>query len=201
MRDDGGPAWRPEPGVDWVRWLEDQHKDPRWLRLARRHLPPPRWSDDDRVEVVSEAFARLLYVLGRGDRVENPGGWIHQTVVRLCIDCKRRAHVGLDAEADQEAIADPVPGPLPGESLVWDLFVALDDLVSRGIVSDESRVLFRLHYEHGIEEAELARQLGVTRAAICDRLRRVRQRLVDHPRLRGIAVPPVCADEHCGETS
>lgn len=201
MQGHGGPASRPELGLDWAQWLDTQRRNPVWVGLASRHLPSPRWSNDDRVEVVSEAFARLVYVVARGDRVKNPGGWIHQTIVRLCIDCRRRAQSGLEVEADQETIADPAPATFPGDGLAWDLFVALDDLVARGVVSDQSRLLFRLHYEHGVEEAELARQLGVTRASVCDRLRRVRRHLVGHPRLRGLDEHGECTDGHCDGAS
>ena len=96
-------------------------------------------------EIVQEAFIRLHRHL---DGVENPGGFLRVTVVRLCATWHRRAAMESDRLAGLEA---PSPTGNPEIDETWDRL---------GGLRPEQRLVLVLRYYEDLSHQEIARLVG-----------------------------------------
>ncbi len=108
-------------------------------------------------EVVQEAFLRLYR---RFDTVENPGGYLHTTVVRLCLQTRGRAT--MEAARLAEAY-EPGPTGEPTYDTTWE---------SLARVRPERRVVLVLRFYDDLMPVEIARVLGWRTATVRTRLHR-----------------------------
>jgi RNA polymerase sigma factor (sigma-70 family) len=106
-------------------------------------------------EIVQDAFLRLH---GHFDTVENPGGYVRTTVVRLCVNWSKR-----HALETRHAAALDEPGPVgqPEIDETWDVLARL---------SPERRLVLALRYYEDLSNADIARLLGIPVATVRTRI-------------------------------
>jgi RNA polymerase sigma factor (sigma-70 family) len=108
-------------------------------------------------ELVQEAFLRLHQ---RFSDVENPGGYLRVSLVRLCSDTNRRA--AMERERAIRA-ADPVARAAPEIDETWAAVQRL---------RPERRTVLVLRYYEDLPHDEIARLLGCPTVTVRTRVRR-----------------------------
>jgi DNA-directed RNA polymerase specialized sigma24 family protein len=108
-------------------------------------------------EMVQEAFVRLYR---HYEGVENPGGYLRTTLVRLCVQARDRA---LAEVAHAEAAFEPGPTGEPVIDTTWDCLLRL---------RPERRAVLVLRFYHDMTPAEIAEELGWREATVRTRLHR-----------------------------
>jgi RNA polymerase sigma factor (sigma-70 family) len=108
-------------------------------------------------ELVQEAFVRLHVHF---DRVDNPGGFLHTTLVRLCLTWQKRRSLEIERLAT-------LPGPEPtGEPVVDATWEALRR------IQPERRLVLVLRYYEDLSHKDIARLIGCPVATVRSRVRR-----------------------------
>ena len=108
-------------------------------------------------ELVHDGFLRLHQHL---DTVDNPGGFLHTTVVRLCLTWLRRR----DMERDRlQRIPEPPPPDGPEVDELWDALATLDP---------DRRTVLVLRYYADLSHAEIAELVGCPVATVRTRVHR-----------------------------
>jgi len=131
----------------------------------------------DREDVAQEIFIRVFRHLGSYRRGLSFGGWLYRVTVNAAHDYrKRRARVERDEAAWEDGLeaaddgTDPVDD-LRAVELRRALNRALDDLSAR------ERAVFVLKEIEGLDGADVARTLGISRITVRRHLGRARRRL------------------------
>jgi RNA polymerase sigma factor (sigma-70 family) len=108
-------------------------------------------------ELVQEAFLRVFH---RFDTIENPGGYLRTTVVRLCLQTRDRRV--MEAGRLAESFEPPVTGE-PVIDEMWDLLARIDP---------QRRAVLVLRFYNDMTTPELAHVLGWREATVRTRLHR-----------------------------
>jgi RNA polymerase sigma factor (sigma-70 family) len=108
-------------------------------------------------EIGQEGFLRLL---AHFDEVENPGGFLRTTVVRLCLTWKRRAATERSLLARTES---PAPTGEPEIDSTWDALAAL---------RPERRAAIVLRFYEDLSYDEIAMAMGCRTATARTRVHR-----------------------------
>lgn len=144
---------------------------PRLCGLAYRMLGS--WSDAE--DAVQDAWLRLVEADAK-ERVENPGGWLHRVVSRLCLD---RLRERKRVESPEEI---PFPDPLvtpadPEEPLLQADAIGLAFQIALETLSPSERVAFLLHDVFGTPFGEIAGILDRSPEAVRQLASRARRRI------------------------
>ncbi|HPF34486.1 MAG TPA: sigma-70 family RNA polymerase sigma factor [Candidatus Krumholzibacteria bacterium] len=164
------------------RALFDDLHDPVHAYLDRRCDDP-----HDTEDLVSTVFHKMLSNLGTFD----PGrgsviGWVMTMARHALIDHLRRRRDTVDVDRLAEVLAGPGADPLQGIIRTEEAERVRAELAR---LPAETRELLALRYGEGLRHAEIASLLGLTDAAVRQRLSRavqaLRSRVVDDPEPEG----------------
>jgi RNA polymerase sigma-70 factor (ECF subfamily) len=129
----------------------------------------------DREDVAQEVFLRVFRHLDGFRRGRSFRGWLYRLTVNAAHDHRARLRRRAEGEApwrsDLEGVAGA--GGVPGEGA--ELRRALEKALGR--LSERERAVFVLKELEGMETAEVARALGVTRVTVRRHLSLARRRL------------------------
>ena len=151
-------TWERSGSVDGAEFLDALFREhhARLYRLARRMSRDPH----EALDLVQDAFVRAARNPGSVPRGDGALPWLVRTVVNLCRDRWRRLEVrarhaqGVLREADPSG--DPEPAALAR--------AAVESALSR--LPPRRRAAIVLHELEGLDVAEVARQLGVSRVTV-----------------------------------
>ena len=160
-----------------VRALEsllDRHQD-RVLRLTRLLGVPAQ----DREDVAQDVFLRVFRHIESFRRGNPFAGWLYRVTVNVVHDHRRRTVRSASreetwSEAHDGTVVDTGRGPqksLEDRELARRLEAALGELTER------ERAVFVLREMEGLDSAQVARALGVTRITVRRHLGLARRRL------------------------
>lgn len=146
--------------------------------------------DELALDMVQEAFVRVLRHRDQLGDKKDPAGWIRRIVTNLCVDelRKRRTANHVDAETIGE-----VPAPVNAE--LSPLYACetqeLRILLREGLstLSDDHRELFLMRETEGMSYAEMAQEVDVPAGTVMSRLFHARKKLQSHIR-RGLMYGP-----------
>ena len=126
---------------------------------------------EDAEDVVQTIFLNL-HRRGLSRLNENPRAYLYRAAVNTAVSVlrSRRRHVLTDDPAKLDRLVEPIP--LQKESSLQGEF--LEALAG---LSPSAVEILVLRYEHDYSDAEIAKLLGTSRAAIAVRLYRARRRL------------------------
>ncbi|SLM48596.1 putative RNA polymerase sigma factor FecI (Sigma-19) [Nitrospira japonica] len=136
--------------------------------LLTRHLTRLVSSRELATDLVQEAFARLLGMVGK-QQVAYPRSLLYRTAINLAIDHlrtrKTETHSLADASMLEAAleVASPTPAAdraLSAKQQLQIVASAIDQLPPR------TRQAFLLHRVHGYSYAQIATQLGISESAV-----------------------------------
>jgi RNA polymerase sigma-70 factor (ECF subfamily) len=146
--------------------------------------------DELALDMVQEAFVRVLRHHDQLGEKKDPAGWIRRIVTNLCVDelRKRRTANHVDGESLGE-----VPAPVNAE--LSPLYACetqeLRTLLREGLstLSDDHRELFLMRETEGMSYAEMAEEVDVPAGTVMSRLFHARKKLQSHLR-RGLMYGP-----------
>ncbi len=146
--------------ADFAEWYAAFHP-----RLANALLLVS--GDRDAVaEAADEAFARALAAWRRVRAMANRDGWAYRVAVNVLRHRARRAH--RERQVSFGPSADPEPS-----TVAVDVWAAVSGLPLR------QREAIVLRYLIDLDEAEIARAMGVTRSTVSSALTDARRHLAD----------------------
>lgn len=124
-------------------------------------------------DMVQEVFLRAFHGLNRLKTADSFGSYVHKIAVNLSVDrLRRRSHRGVSLD---EIELDPA-----ADTPTSDVEEHLGKLRREvGRLPESLREVVLLFYFQDMSYAEMARLLGITEAAVNQRLNRARQRLRD----------------------
>ena len=131
----------------------------------------------DREDVAQEIFIRVIKHIGGFRRGLPFGAWLYRVTVNASHDHRRRSErTGHDEVSWSEGLDLADEGAGPAEELRHtELQQALRDALER--LSERERAVFVLREIEGLESADVARALGITRITVRRHLGRARRRL------------------------
>jgi RNA polymerase sigma-70 factor (ECF subfamily) len=131
----------------------------------------------DREDVAQEIFIRVFKHIGSFRRGLPFGAWLYRVTVNASHDYRRRGErTGQDEVSWTEGLDVADEGSGPAEALRHaELQQALHDALDR--LSERERAVFVLREIEGLESADVARALGITRITVRRHLGRARRRL------------------------
>ncbi len=124
-------------------------------------------------DVVQETFLRAFQGLGRIEDPNRFGAYVHRIAQNICIDRLRRSRKA--ARSLDEVDLQPPAEPGQATDLREERLTQLRRLIGR--LPEALREAVLLFYFETLSHAEIAARLGVTEAAINQRLHRARQNL------------------------
>ena len=154
-----------EPGLVLRELFEAQHAG--LYRLARR-LSGNR---DESLDLVQETFLRAARRPQSVPRGPGAAPWLVRTLVNLCRDRWRRQNV-RSREAETVSNLAPQPGNLESAEVAR---ITVQAALAR--LAPRRRAVLVLHELEGLDVAEIARQLGVSRVTVRWHLSRARNEL------------------------
>ncbi len=128
---------------------------------------------EDLDDLVQETFLRAYKGLPRLEDPGRFGPYVHRIAQNICIDRLRRR--GREPVPLEEVHLDPKPTPGATTDIREERLIRLRQLVGR--LPESLREAVLLFYFEQKSYAEIAQQIGVTEAAINQRLHRARQQL------------------------
>lgn len=128
---------------------------------------------EDLDDLVQETFLRAYKGLPRLEDPGRFGPYVHRIAQNICIDRLRRR--GREPVPLEEVHLDPKPTPGATTDIREERLIRLRQLVGR--LPESLREAVLLFYFEQKSYAEIAEQIGVTEAAINQRLHRARQQL------------------------
>lgn len=146
--------------------------------------------DELALDMVQEAFVRVLRHRDQLGEKKDPAGWIRRIVTNLCVDELRKRRTANQVDAD--GIGD-VAAPVNAE--LSPLYACetreLRTLLREGLstLSDDHRELFLMRETEGMSYAEMAEEVDVPAGTVMSRLFHARKKLQSHLR-RGLMYGP-----------
>jgi RNA polymerase sigma-70 factor (ECF subfamily) len=140
-------------------------------RLAYRTAYAVTGSAQDAEDVVQSIFLRLLSRDFPPDLKRNPGAYLYRAAVNSSLNTirgEKRRVLNTDRAVRE---AEPAPDSESAEEIHRRLYEAVAKL------APDSAHLLILRYAHNYSDAEIAKLLGLSRAAVAVRLFRSRSRL------------------------
>jgi RNA polymerase sigma-70 factor, ECF subfamily len=133
------------------------------------------------LDMVQEAFVRVIRHRDKLDDKKDPAGWIRRIVTNLCLDelRKRRATCWVDGEHIGEVAA-------PANAELSPLYACetleLRTLLREGLydLSDDHRELFLMRETEGMSYAEMAEEVDCPPGTVMSRLFHARKKLQSH---------------------
>jgi RNA polymerase sigma-70 factor (ECF subfamily) len=139
------------------------------------YLEPRAPSPQDAEDLIATVFHRFLQNLARFDPARGSvTAWLVTMARHALIDHLRRERPQADIEPLADILAGPAPDPLAG-LIRTEQADRVRALLARQPA--ETRELFALHYGQGLRLREIAAMLGLTEAAVKQRLARARRDL------------------------
>lgn len=159
----------PEPEIDSARTLREKVR-----RIAYRR--GRRLSADTKDEITAEVLYRYYAKWGTQQRPDNVDAWLETTTRNLIIDLSRRdKKIRIDPFGDDTMTALLRPqASLTARVVATEIQRAVLDLLPA-----EDRNLLTARFVHGLTSASVASRLGVTPAAVDQRVARAKERLRD----------------------
>jgi RNA polymerase sigma-70 factor (ECF subfamily) len=143
----------------------------RFSRIVRAVCLSRTGMHQDLDDMVQEVFLRAYHGLRRLKTAESFGAYVHRIATNLCVDrLRRRGRAGRTLEE-----VDLEPEPIRVQDIAEDRLSELRRQVGR--LPESLREVVLLFYFHEMSYAEMAELLGITEAAVNQRLNRARQRL------------------------
>ena len=143
----------------------------RYSRIVRAVCLSRTGMHQDLDDMVQEVFLRAFHGLRRLQAAESIGAYVHRIATNLCVDrLRRRGRRGRSLEE-----VDLEPDPVPVQDISAERLAELRRQVGR--LPESLREVVLLFYFHDMSYAEMAALLGITEAAVNQRLNRARQRL------------------------
>ena len=146
--------------------------------------------DELALDMVQEAFVRVLRHRDQLGDKKDPAGWIRRIVTNLCVDELRKRRTANHVDADS---IGEVPAPVTAElsPLCACETQELRTLLREGLsnLSDDHRQLFLMRETEGMSYAEMAQEVDVPPGTVMSRLFHARKKLQSHLR-RGLMYGP-----------
>jgi RNA polymerase sigma-70 factor (ECF subfamily) len=141
------------------------------LRAASRYICR---DDSEREDLIQDTFERALRHLGAGKPAPaNMRAWLISILRNAFIDRRRRVAAAKTVYEEPEHAAAPDPEPEP----VWGA-VSLEDVrAAMGLLEEQQRKVFELHYLQRMRYEQIARELGIPSNTVATRLFRARKAL------------------------
>lgn len=154
--------------------------------LVRRRARTILGDDLEAQDAVQEVFVRVLLAMSEFRRQSQPSTWLYRITTNLCLNRirdgrRRRDRLQRWADADANPLPAP-PSPAP------DVRAVLGNLLAR--VSDELAEIAVYYFVDEMDQAEIAKLLGVSRRTIGYRLERFDREAQDALRPDVAASPP-----------
>jgi RNA polymerase sigma-70 factor (ECF subfamily) len=154
---------------DRVTQIFEEARDDIYRYLVTLGLRPPSAQD-----ATQEVFLRLYVALRKGERIENPRGWIFRVAHNHGLTIRNRESIALSIEPDFETQI-PDRGENPEQALL-DRERRLRFHHAVEALSDQQRNCLSLRAE-GFRYREIAEILGVSDSSVCVFLQRAIRRL------------------------
>lgn len=148
----------------------------RYSRSVRATCLARLGSVDDLDDLVQETFLRAYQGLARLKDQSRFGAYVHRIAQNICIDRLRRQPKPLRSLDEVDLCEPPAPGSLT--DVREERLVQLRQMVGR--LPEALREAVLMFYFEELTHAEIAERLGVTDAAVNQRLHRARQALRQH---------------------
>jgi RNA polymerase sigma-70 factor, ECF subfamily len=146
--------------------------------------------DELALDMVQEAFVRVLRHRDQLSEKKDPAGWIRRIVTNLCVDELRKRRTANHVDGDElSEVAAPVTAEL--SPLYACETQELRTLLREGLstLSDDHRELFLMRETEGMSYAEMAQEVDVPPGTVMSRLFHARKKLQSHLR-RGLMYGP-----------